>query len=51
VPAIFCLFCVSLFISTIINQPLEAIWGISLMATGIPVYYWLRKKHQAPPLN
>lgn len=51
VPAIFCLFCVSLFISTIINQPLEAIWGISLMATGIPVYYGLRKKHQAPPLN
>lgn len=51
VPAIFCLFCVSLFISTIINQPLEAIWGISLMATGIPVYYWLRKKHQTPPLN
>jgi APA family basic amino acid/polyamine antiporter len=51
VPAIFFLFCVGLFISTIINQPLEAIWGISLMATGIPVYYWLRKKHQAPPLN
>ena len=51
VPAIFCLFCVSLFISTIINQPLEAIWGISLMATGIPVYYGLRKKHQAPTLN
>jgi APA family basic amino acid/polyamine antiporter len=44
VPAIFCLFCVSLLVSTILNQPLEAIWGIGLMATGIPVYFWLSKK-------
>lgn len=43
VPAIFCLFCVSLFISTIINQPYSAIWGLSLMATGIPFYYFLNK--------
>jgi APA family basic amino acid/polyamine antiporter len=43
VPAIFCLFCICLFISTIINQPYSAIWGLSLMATGIPVYYWLNK--------
>lgn len=43
VPAIFCLFCVCLFISTIINQPYSAIWGLSLMATGIPVYFWLNK--------
>jgi len=44
VPALFCLFCVALFISTIINQPGEAIWGISLMATGIPIYFYLHKK-------
>ena len=43
VPAIFCLFCVSLFVSTIINQPYSAIWGLSLIATGLPVYYWLNK--------
>jgi APA family basic amino acid/polyamine antiporter len=43
VPAIFCLFCVSLFISTIINQPYSAIWGLSLMATGVPVYFLLNK--------
>lgn len=43
VPAIFCLFCVSLFISTIINQPYSAIWGLSLMATGVPVYFFLNK--------
>jgi APA family basic amino acid/polyamine antiporter len=45
VPAIFFLFCVSLFISTIINQPYSAFWGLSLIATGLPVYYWLNKKH------
>jgi len=43
VPIIFCLFCVCLFVSTIINQPYEAIWGLSLIATGLPVYYWLNK--------
>lgn len=44
VPAIFCLFCVSLFISTIINQPYSAIWGLSLMATGVPFYYIFNKR-------
>jgi APA family basic amino acid/polyamine antiporter len=43
VPAIFCLFCISLFISTIITQPHSAIWGLSLIATGLPVYFWLLK--------
>ena len=43
VPIIFCLFCVCLFVSTIINQPYEAIWGLSLIGTGLPVYYWLNK--------
>ena len=44
VPAIFCLFCVALFVITIINQPGEAIWGLSLMATGVPVYWWLHRR-------
>jgi basic amino acid/polyamine antiporter, APA family len=43
VPAIFVIFCVSLFIITIINQPYEAIWGLSLIATGVPVFWWLQK--------
>ncbi len=44
VPALFFLFCVALFIMTIINQPYEAIWGLTLMATGLPVYWWLSRK-------
>jgi APA family basic amino acid/polyamine antiporter len=43
VPILFCLFCVCLFVSTIVNQPYEAIWGLSLIASGLPVYYWLNK--------
>ncbi len=43
VPAVFCIFCVSLFVITIINQPGEAIWGLVLIATGIPVYWWLHR--------
>jgi APA family basic amino acid/polyamine antiporter len=46
VPAIFCLFCISLFISTIITQPYSAIWGLSLIVTGLPVYFWLHKNKQ-----
>ena len=43
VPALFFLFCVALFIMTIINQPYEAIWGLTLMATGLPWYWWLSR--------
>lgn len=44
VPAFFFLFCVALFMITIINQPYEAIWGLFLIATGIPMYWWLHRK-------
>ena len=44
VPALFFLFCVALFIMTIINQPYQATWGLTLMATGLPVYWWLSRK-------
>ena len=44
VPALFFLFCIALFISTVVNQPGEAIWGLSLMATGVPMYLWLQKR-------
>jgi len=48
VPTLFFLFCIALFISTILNQPGEAIWGISLMASGVPVYYFLNIKMESP---
>jgi basic amino acid/polyamine antiporter, APA family len=42
VPLIFVLCSVILLIITIINQPTEALWGLVLIATGIP-FYWIFK--------
>ncbi|MDZ7635127.1 MAG: amino acid permease [Bacteroidales bacterium] len=47
VPAIFVLFCVGLFFNTIITRPREAMIGLTLILTGIPVYFLFRRKGQA----
>ena len=44
VPGLFLLFCAALFVITILNKPYEAIWGLSLIAIGFPVYWWLNRK-------
>lgn len=44
VPAIFILFCVALFANTVITRPREAIFGMFLMLTGIPLYWWFKRK-------
>ena len=44
VPGLFLLFCAALFVITIFNKPYEAIWGLSLIATGFPVYWYLNRK-------
>lgn len=45
VPAIFILFCIGLFVNTIVARPREAIIGMILILLGIPVYYWLQRKY------
>lgn len=44
VPVIFCLCCIALVVITIINQPYQACWGLFLIATGVPVYWYLNRK-------
>lgn len=44
VTALFVLFCLGLFFNTIITHPREAVIGLSLIFTGIPVYFIFRKK-------
>jgi APA family basic amino acid/polyamine antiporter len=44
VPAIFILFCISLFFNTIIARPREAAIGMILILSGIPVYFFLKRK-------
>jgi basic amino acid/polyamine antiporter, APA family len=45
VPAIFILFCIGLFLNTIITRPREAVIGLSLIFSGIPVYFLLKRKY------
>jgi APA family basic amino acid/polyamine antiporter len=43
VPALFILFCVALVLVTVVGKPREALFGLGLMASGIPFYfYWTR---------
>jgi APA family basic amino acid/polyamine antiporter len=42
IPALFILFCIGLFFNTIITRPRESAIGLSLILSGIPVYYFLQ---------
>jgi len=44
VPALFILFCLGLFMNTIITRPREAGIGLTLIMLGIPVYFLLLRK-------
>ncbi len=46
VPAIVVVFCIGLFINTFITQPREAIFGMVLILTGVPMYYWFTKTQE-----
>ena len=45
VPAIFIIFCIGLFINTIITRPREATIGLTLILAGIPVYFLFRRRN------
>jgi len=49
VPAIFILFCIGLFFNTIITRPREAAIGLILIFSGIPVYFFLKRKYSKTP--
>jgi basic amino acid/polyamine antiporter, APA family len=44
VPILFLLFCITICIMTLINQPFEAMMGLALIASGLPVYWWLGRE-------
>ena len=44
VPGLFILFCISLVIITLMGKPREALLGLGLMLTGVPFYFYWRKK-------
>jgi APA family basic amino acid/polyamine antiporter len=48
IPAIFILFCIALFVNTIVARPREAAIGMILILLGIPVYLILNRKYSKP---
>jgi basic amino acid/polyamine antiporter, APA family len=44
VPILFLLFCITICIMTLINQPFEAMMGLALIASGLPVYWRLGRE-------
>ena len=44
VPALFIVFCLILFCNTIITRPREAFIGLTLIFSGVPVYWFLNRK-------
>ncbi len=46
VPAIVVLFCAGLFINTFFTRPREAGLGMVLMLTGVPMYWWFKRRNQ-----
>ena len=48
VPAIVILFCAGLVVNTIYSRPREAAIGMVLMLTGVPMYWWFKKKNVVP---
>lgn len=46
VPVIVIVFCIGLFFNTIAEKPREAVFGLVLMAAGIPLYYWFLRRNK-----
>lgn len=46
IPAIYILFCIGLFLNTIITRPREAVIGLILIIGGLPVYYFLDRNNR-----
>jgi len=51
VPVFYILFCIALFVNTIVSKPREAGIGLALILLGIPVYLFLQRKRPASNPN
>ena len=46
VPALFIVFCIALIVNTLITQPREALFGLFLMLTGVPLWWWFNRRNE-----
>ena len=44
-PIIFIIACAGILINTLLESPLESLAGLGITMTGIPVYFFWRRKH------
>lgn len=44
IPALYVIFCALFLVNTFVTRPREAIIGLVLMLTGVPLFYWLKKR-------
>jgi len=47
IPALFVVFCAVLVVISVMERPREAFIGLSLILSGIPLYFWMRYKYRA----
>jgi APA family basic amino acid/polyamine antiporter len=51
VPAIVVIFCACLVFNTVFSRPREAAIGMILMLTGVPMYWWFKRKNVRAKTN
>ena len=50
-PAVMVLFCAALVVNTFFTRPREAVLGLVLMLTGIPMYLWFNRRKAVPQIK
>ena len=45
-PAIFCLVSFVIVVNTVVNEPRPALWGLLVMAAGVPIYLWTTRSRR-----
>jgi basic amino acid/polyamine antiporter, APA family len=45
------LFCAALVVNTFFTRPREAVLGLVLMLTGIPMYLWFNRRKAVPQIK
>lgn len=51
VPVIFILFSIVLIVNTVIVQPKQSVIGFVLLLSGLPVYYYFKRKYLIPAIK
>jgi APA family basic amino acid/polyamine antiporter len=48
-PAVFCIASFAITVFAIIGRPRQSLFGLLIMAAGIPLYLWMRRRYSVRP--